>query len=998
MTRDFRNRALITAALIAAIALLWLVMRPGEDSAVDPEQLDLLDLLRAAEAEAAWPGLDVDSAAAELGTPEAAAAFLQSHVVLQDYAGRFAEPGDVLLTRGANAEDQAALLSALVEAMGFETRLTQAPWPSEPVARLIPAARERPAHQAVLSHLGINAAGNLERRLSEGRALADALRDEVETAHAILSETLQLAGPTTSSARPDRRIFVEYLNTAGSWIALDPLLGENLGAGAPFAAGPFEPVIAHLDLITAEGARRRLLDFELAASQEARLSFLPAAGAAQFLEGAPDPARVSLWRPVIKQGERAAAGAPFTPAGRPAPEPDSETGAVPAPVLSSAEIVDIDVTAWPEVALTVVTDAPPQTIWRASHIALTENGAPVQARVEAPPQPPRDVAVVTDVSPSMVEAGRIFTAGEVGRALIARTALPQAVAAARAAGSAATQRNRSIFFTPQHAINDFESGLTIRPGDDLTAPIAALANPYYGPIDVVVLTDGDVADAQIEALNALRDGDRRRIFAVVPALEAPRFTPAADRVFILPDDEAGAADLGRAIAAAIGSRLTLSFVAEPGPVDEPRTLSLRFIAAAVVADGAYAAPAEPAGRARLALSLTRAGAPLGETRTLAELGGPEAGWRLMGEHALFVSGGRFDSAAVMRAFYGHERFIFETGLEDAAAAPPAGPDADMLAAADQMTGLTQAGASAALAGDRLQALLLSISPRQRAGDLVIATRIDLLSDGGLGQAGGARAGFAAAAAEAALLGTRSVNASLADQSRVTIDPRTPLPQGWPEEALEMLRGTQRTLMASEDGREGWLVEADGQVTARLFEPAAKGASVERVAAEFGRIRSALGLSGAVSSGLLSPYGVSGAKVGALFAILDFNVRAFCASSVMMGFVNEEIEGVGDEDEDWLAYAQEECEIKLDAPLYDLVSSVAGSAVRGELGDRVTNFVKLGGGWGATHSGEVVVNTTAGITIDYLASLPETAEALEARRPQPLPGRVEALAQAAASPE
>ncbi|MGX6648834.1 hypothetical protein ACWCOP_12935 [Maricaulaceae bacterium MS644] len=998
MNRDFRNRALIIAALVAAIALLWLVMRPGEDPSVDPEQLDLLDLLRAAEAEAAWPGLDVESAAAELGSPEAAAAFLQSHVVLQDYAGRFAAPGDVLLTRGANAEDQAVLLSALVEAMGFETRLSQAPWPAGPVPRLIPAARERPAHQAVLSHLGIDAADSLERRLSEGRALADALRGEVETAHAILSETLQLAGPATSSARPDRRLVVEYRSAAGPWIALDPVLGEAARPGAPVSPEALEPVIAHLDLITAEGARRRLLDFELSSSQEARLSFLPAAGAALFLEGAPDPSRVPLWRPVIQQGERAEAGLPFTPAGRPAPEPDSAVGAVPAPVLSSAEIVDIDLTAWPEVALTVVTDALPQTIWRASHIALTENGAPVRARVEAPPQPPRDVSLVTDVSPSMVEAGRIFVAGEVGRALIARTVRPQAVAAATAAGSAATQRNRSIFFTPQHAINDFETGLTIRPGDDLTGPIGAPGDPRYGPIDVVVLTDGQVDDAQIEALNALRDGDRRRIFAVVPALEAPRFTPAVDRVFILPEDEAGAADLGRAIAAAIGSRLTLSFVAEPGPVDEPRALSLRFVAADVVAEGAYAAPAAPEGRARLALSLTRAGAPLGETRTLAELGGDEAGWRLMGEHALFVSGGRFDSAAVMRAFYGHERFVFETGLEDAAAAPPAGPDADMLAAAGQMTGLTQAGASAALAGDRLQALLISTSPTRRAGDLVIATRIDLLSDGGLGAAGGARAGLAAAAAEAALLGTRSVNASLAGQSRVTIDPRTPLPQGWPEAVLEMLRGTQRTLVASEDGREGWLVEADGHVTARLFEPAAKGASVERIAAEFSEIRTALGLSGAVSSGLLSPYGVSGAKVGALFAILDFDVRLFCASSVMMGFVNEEIEGVGDEDEDWLAYAQEECEIKLDAPVYDLVSSVAGSAVRGELGDRVTNFVKLRSAWGATHGGEVVVNTTAGLTIDYLSSLSETAEALEARRPQPLPGRVEALARAAASPE
>lgn len=998
MSPQLRNRALTGAGVMALLIMVFALFRPGGEAPPDPEQESLLELLRSAEAEAAWPGLDVAAAAAELGTPQAAASFLRSHVVLQDYAGRAAAPADVLHLRGANAQDQAALLDALVTAMGFETRIIETAWPGGAAPRLISQARPRPAHEALLTYLELDPDESLDRRIEEGRALVSDLREEVETAHGVLSEEVALAGPALAGPRPDRRLLVEYRAADGNWRRLDPVFEGGGSGGTPARFDALTPVTAKLTLVTAEGARRPLLDFELGGAEHARISFLPAAGAARFLEGPPDPDRVPLWRPVIQQGERTQAGAAFTPSGRPAPAPHARLAGAAPPAVGSAEITDIDLTAWPEVALTVRTDAPVDTLWRAGHVELQVNAAPVLARVEALPEPPRNLALITDVSPSMVEGGRIFIAGEVGRELIARTARPQQISAATSAGVPAVQRRASIFFRPQDAIDDFEAGLIIRRGDDLTAPIAGVADPFYGPVDVVVLTDGAVASEQLERLAALRDGERRRIFAVTPALAAPRFSPVVDRVFTLPETEDGAADLARAIADASGSRLTVSHVAQPGAVGDVRSLTLGFAGSDIIAQAEYAVPAGPVGRARIELSLIRGGAPLGEARTLVELGGTETAMALLAEHALFVSGARFDSAAIMRAFYGRERFIFEAGLETGPARPPAGPDADMLAAAHQITRMTQAGSDLSLTGRRLQALLLTASPSVRGDDLVVSTRLDLVSDAGLGEAGGARAGFAAAAAEAALLRTSSVNDRLTGGPRVSVDPRTPLPPHWPEAALRRLRGEQNTLVASPDGLEGWLVDAEGHVSARLFLPAAKGASVDQVAAKFDRIRTALGLSGAVSSGLLSPHGVSGAKVGALFAILDFDVRLFCASSVMMGFVAEAIERGDPGDEDWQAYAERECEIDLDAPLYDLLDSVASSAVKGELGDRVTSFVRYGGGWVSTDQGEVVVNTTAGVTIDYLSSLPEAAQALEARRPAAPPGRAAALARQAAASE
>lgn len=992
MTRQTRNRATIAAAVSGVVILLLFLLWPRSEQ-TDPEQLTLLDLLRAAEAEAAWPGLDVETAAAELGTPEAAAAFLRNHVVLQDYAGRFAAAGDVLLTRGANAEDQAALLQALVEDQGYPTRLMEADWPEAPFDRLGRPSRVRPAHLAVQSYLGLEPSAEAEQRLQEARTRVEGLRQEVDAAYALLAAEVALAEPG-DQPRPDRRLIVDYQDASGNWNALDPVFDVPVGRTRPASAGPVEPVTAHLDLVTAEGARRRLIDFPLDASQQAHLSFVPASGYEAFLLGPPDPTTIALWRPVFQQGGRAEAGAPFTPDGRPASLPGDPGFDIPAPAPSTAEITDVDLKAWPEVALSVRTNAPQNASWRASHVRLSEDDRPRRARIEALPAPPRDIAVITDVSPSMVEGGRIFVAGEVGRALIARTARPQQIAAATAAGTPLLQRQRSIFFQPQDAIDDFESGLTIRPGDDLAPAIGLAAESFYGPIDVVVITDGEVTEEQLEAVDALRDGDRLRIHAVVPALQAQRFQPVTDSVFILPDTEAGAADLGRAIAEMAGSHLRISFVAEPGNVGETRELALAFAGSDVTAQAAYNIPASPAGQSRLELFLTRAGEPLGEARTLAQLGGPDAGWRLMAEHVLFVSGGRFDVDAMVRAFYGRERFIFEMGLDDPAAAPPPGVDFMYLAAAQQVTGLTEQGSGSPITGERLQALLLTAAPAERGEDFAMTTRLDLLSDGGLGDAGGARAGLAVGAAEAAVLGGGSVNIRLIEGDREVVDPRTPIPETWPDEAARVLRGTRRTVMATSDGMAGWLAEPDGRISVRLFQPAAKGASVEEIVQTFDRIRTGLGISGAVASGLLSPYNVPGAKVGALTAILDFDVRLFCASSVMMGFVNEAIERGSDGDEDWEGYAQRRCEIDLDSPLYDLAGSVASSATQGWYGDRYTDAAKAAGGPAVTHWREVLINSEAGILISQLVDLASTSEALQQRRPDPLPGRAYALNQAA----
>ena len=101
--------------------LLWL-----RGDSRQEEQRDILELLRAVEADYALPGLTVAEAAPVLGSPEASLDFVRDGVWLQFYDGRALTPDDVLVLRGANSADKAMLLAALISAQDLPVRLVSA--------------------------------------------------------------------------------------------------------------------------------------------------------------------------------------------------------------------------------------------------------------------------------------------------------------------------------------------------------------------------------------------------------------------------------------------------------------------------------------------------------------------------------------------------------------------------------------------------------------------------------------------------------------------------------------------------------------------------------------------------------------------------------------------------------------------------------------------------------------------------------------------------------
>ncbi len=986
-----RNRVIaVGAGLVLGLVLIWFFWPRGQS---EGETRTLLEYLIAAEEEAQWPGLDVETAAATLQTPQDAAQFLRTGVVLQDYAGRHAAPDDVLITRGGNSEDQAMLLQALVAAQGYETRLRVAPWPDGSVPRVIQSARrERPAHDALMAYLEVDRDAALVATRERSAERITRLRQATDRAYQSAS-AYGASAEVRLMVRPDQRVIVEYRD-ADRWLALDPVMAGDAVANRSYVDPGQSEVDVRLELVSAQGARRELASMAVSGPQDVTLSFVPSSSLNAYFQGELDPAEISLWRPVLQQGDNGVAGGAFTPFGREAPGFDSAPDYSEPPQVTEIAITDIDLATFPEVALSVQTNAPSDTVWSGAHLTLTDGGEEKAVRVEALPSPPRDITIVTDVSPSMVEASRIFTAGLLGQSLIRQMSAEQSLAAVSVAAEPRVDRSLVRMFRNQRGVDDYVTGLTIRAGDNLAAGVREGLQRFFGPGDLVLLTDGSISDGQLQDLARITADTDSRVFAVVPEGQVERFTPVVDQVFVLPPNEADIDATARVILNASGSRLRLSFLAEPGDGEAVRTLSLAVRDRGVETTQDFVPPKASDGGGRIELSVWRDGQRLGTTRTLIELGRSDTPWRLMSQHKIMVSGGRFDTEAFVRRFYAEERFTYQLALEGEALDVPVGPLLSMLNAAQSVSGYTEQAIGRELVGDDLQVVLFSASPEMTAsGEIFLNRTLDLPSDGGLVRAGGARAALAVAEAEAEFLGVESLNASLlAEVEPAIIDFRTAIPDTWPDETQRTLMNASGTLVATADGTMGWLIGPDGALTARLFTPAAKGANARRAAADFRPIIAGLNATGILASGLGSPYGVKGAEVGALFAILDFDARMFCYASVMMGFVADSIEAGGyDNQEDWEGYAAEECGIDPNAAMSAFVGGVAKGAAQGWAGDRVTDYFKGPTGDALTHWGEVGVNTTAGGVITVLSDLGAAGVALVNVQPNAAPSQMVSLA-------
>ena len=107
-----RAAALVLFLAATAVGAFLLTQRPSKDEA------SVIAALEEAVIALRFPGSTVEEAAAELKTPENAAAFVRERVSETGYKGAIFTPEDVLRQRVGNRMDRARLLVALIEAQG----------------------------------------------------------------------------------------------------------------------------------------------------------------------------------------------------------------------------------------------------------------------------------------------------------------------------------------------------------------------------------------------------------------------------------------------------------------------------------------------------------------------------------------------------------------------------------------------------------------------------------------------------------------------------------------------------------------------------------------------------------------------------------------------------------------------------------------------------------------------------------------------------------------
>ncbi|WP_339333946.1 hypothetical protein [uncultured Maricaulis sp.] len=987
LTRHVTPRRAGLAALVLLILVVMLLWLRGDSR--QEEQRDILELLRAVEADYALPGLTVAEAAPVLGSPEASLDFVRDGVWLQFYDGRALTPDDVLVLRGANSADKAMLLAALISAQDLPVRLVSAAWPDAvPILGQVTSDR-RESLSRLYAALEVDEERARAGTVEAARAIPARLEDGLSAAQALLARYWSGDPVPAPNRAAQAWVWLEY-RSGNDWIVADPVFPDlpRPADARPYIDPGLTPIELAVDLVTTGGARQRLIDWSGRMIDEPVLSFLPSAELRAFLDSAPGEISVRAWRPVITGSAGAAAGLGFSTGGDLLPVPESgpldlSGGLPPPPAIGSAELVAVDTQAWPEVALRVQTDTPDGALWYAPHLHLEIDGVAVTPRILAQPRQSPELVIITDVSPSMIDDGSIFSAGLLGRALVEAMERRDRFVAVPAAAGPRLAAPSQLYFGRRDAVLAYNSGLLIREGDDLPAALRLAAAQAARDAVFLVMTDGRLGADEAGFLAAI-EALPGRVFGVVPESETDRFQRVFDRVWALPPDDRPSLTAA-SIRQAFGTQLDVRFTAPDGASGDIQALDLTLGDRGVAVAGEYAVPDAVVGLpARLEVQLARGGRPLGQRRTLVELGGDDVQDQLLGSRAIFLAGGQFAPAALRRRYFAEWRVELETRLAREAATEqpvpaPAGPSFEALASANQIIGQVDR-----LLGEPVRRFDPVASVRTAYVDIRdtetadIVRSLDVLHDGDARHADGTvspRLGLALATVEAWSLGGEGVNTRLADSPSVTvINPATAIPGDWPAAVTRTLAEEGGTLLATETGQAGWLIQPSGHLQARLFGPDAKGARAREAIAEFARIRKMLTVLGIGASGVGSPLGVSGAQLGGIVGLLDTDLRLWCFSTVMLGFVTDAIES-GEFEDDAYAQAAEGCEIdpeNLQAAYY---AGFAQGYITGRWGDRATDAVKGLAGGSLPAVTEILVNTDAGALIELSGICTPIGEAL-----------------------
>lgn len=958
---------MMIAALVVVLALIAVpfgcsLMRPAGPK----DRADLLRLIAEARDSLDGPGRTAVVAGKALATPDAALDFVRNQIVLADYSYRRLDPDAALAFRSANPVDKAALLAALLDAQGLQTEIRYTDWPKD-VAPIQPTGIAVPEQmKTLIAAIGASPAPDARKTaLANGKTM----RDAVDKA----SAKLETIARYSASIYPHRAKSLRYWVMARKpgekdWQAYDPLFADQpTDSGYFVTLNPVMPVKLELFSEDRRGVRTSLLAWQGPITGDMSLSYLPAVGAQQYLTGSAAPETVPLWTPILAVNGKAIAGKAFAPDGAVPPlEKDggplfTKTDAVPIPKIDNMRIDSIDASDYPLVKASVSADVAGPVTWRSHFLDVTDNGKRVPVRIERQPASVyggRTVVFIIDNSGSM--ADKLDRVPPIIFGLIDRLGPGVRV------GMTVTEQSRSLIVPPQ-LLSDKQTlkdaiTASLKPGGQNyeVEAVETVLRDIQTPVDIVLVGDGELGAAKNgEMIRKMVDARGSRVYSILIAGKPDLYRTFSRTVWTalpgqLPDV------LTAQLAGSFSDQMVIAWKAD-GPAAPGRKVTLG-------SPGWKSGPAQSQYDVVPAKTAT-ADSPLGpglilsvntgvagdedHLRRIVPFDVPNAAAGLQSITRIGFVPGLSPDNAVMAANLDLWHAVGTAKQNGGATAPPfrSGPSYLAMARSNALLRAAMSAYGDALYLERPLVLIERLEIMGDAGKLRRTLDVfnpEVLSPRAV-EAKPWRIGLALAAAEGAALGVEGLSPAIVAAANpiVVSDPaKLPANLAGIAEARSLLTGTRALLVTAPGaGLSGWLVQGDGQLQARLFDPPAKGANAEQAIRDFKQLKSNLARAGVAFSGVGTPYGVPGAPLGGVVGILEANRKMWCYSSVMMGYVADDISDKNYSDERdpevWKARAGTECEIKPENFSRELGLNLASGAISNLITDSIGLSIAIG---------------------------------------------------------
>lgn len=943
-----RLLATLIVILLVVIVGIWLRRSASSTHAavVAVPARDLDEALHRLRNQLEFPGVTVADAAKNLLDAQAIFKFVKDGVGYTPYRGEWAGDVGALRTRTGNSTDKALLLDSLLKARGYQTRMLRADWPSNAVPYVGVDAIQDLSEVAEVKRFLANHAETSQPAAPD--FLAAARAEATATTAAVGAALVKNHVPTNLDEVPDPRIlgnitpapetdwvWVEYRSDPSQpWTALDPTFPTLPRPEKPtisFAPVPSQLTVELMARLK-DGREQSVVRWAGPTSQalgyDISLSFLPAVSSPERLQAMADPAEVGFWCPVLQIGPTSQRGAAVSTSGALLERRDGAIQLQGEPVLTEAEIegpstvtpisklavTSVDASRYPRLRVRMAVEATQKPAWRNALFDVHDLEAATKrlpVTIESASVEQRPLILLVDTSGSMNDGRRVDMAKLALKSLIAKVGPQQRVGLITfSSGVTVGQKVAPLGKIRADLIKSIDA-MNPSGGTSIMEAIQASVKEAAGPAIIVLLTDGQDdgkgnADDYAKRIAATNDAvaASRSVLYPVGIGEADdallsSFARQSGTPYIHASDVTRLPGLYDSMASSLSGGVVVRLMADRSAGAQPGSthkLSIAMAGYPTPVEATYQVPAKPAkpdeSRLFLRIEVQEGGQPTSRTysRPLFSIGPGQDAWRMLSSYDLGFSVGPIPAKVVAaRQIDKRIDLLNMQATQHGGALPTEFAARRGLSArsAEMMTVVARALPSLAAPDQHSQwcgptVLLESRQLLTQPEGAIRRDTIDFMATCyGLDDKAPRKAriswGASLGALESEMLGGTSVNHAMLQHPDALVVGAGQEPGG------SVIRSTAAP-------NDAWVLAGSSELYPMLIgDPEAKGASVDQIVKEFKRLHSLLSYMGAAGSGVLSMAGLPGSAWTGLCTFFDEELKLWCYSSVMLGYVGEGIE-------------------------------------------------------------------------------------------------------------